>query len=147
MAPNGAILAVLDEGLFRLDLQSKQMLPVIETTDLDNLSLRFIKGDKAQVTVRQPRGGGYHQNGTLKGVAMGYCVLWSVNLKDWSKEKTKNFWNVYQMQVGEAGGYGLTPAGKLKRLQGASFRSVSGRTSYERILARCRTPVPTRVSD
>ena len=134
VSPSGAILALTDEGLFRVDRANKRLVPVMETQDLDNLSVSFTRRGMARVTFRRPPGGGYVKNGERHGEQMAVCEVWEVDPATGAKDRIDEFWNVRQVKTGPAGLYALSPGGKLRRLTGRSFRNAPGQTVYERIL-------------
>ncbi len=140
VAPSGAVLITASKGLYRLSVPTKQLVLLMATEDIDNLSVGFAKG-KILATLRTPRKEGYYQGGELKNQGMGSCQLWALDPKTGGKKLVKEFWNVRQVKTGQAGTYALTPAGKLRRLVGRSFKNAPGQNAYTRILHVGRTCV------
>lgn len=134
VSPRGAILAMTDQGLFRVDRANKALRPILETEDTDHLSVAFTRKGMARVTYRRPPGGGYVKNGERHGETMAVCELWEVDPATGAKERVDEFWNVRQLAIGPAGLYALSPGGKLRRQTGRSFRTVFGHNAYDRIL-------------
>lgn len=134
VAPNGGILVLTDAGLYRVDRGAKRLREVLRTQDTENLSVSFQRNGRALVTHRRPAGAGYVQGGERKGESSPVCELWEVDAKTGARERTRELWNVRQLQTGPAGTYALTPGGKLRRLQGRSFRNAPGQQAYDRLV-------------
>lgn len=141
VGPAGHVLLVTSKGLYRADAALGTLDRLVATEETDCLSLRFREDGPAEVTLRRQADRGYYQGGQLKGAKMPVCELWHLGLVDGRHERVEEFWNVRQVRIGEAGIYALTPGGKMRRWQGRSFRSISGRVAYERILHVGRTHV------
>lgn len=134
VSPQGAILAFTDKGLYRVDRTRKVLVAVLETDDVAFLSVAFSKKGLATVTHRRPAGSGYVQGGERKGETMPVCEIWQVDPTTGAKERVEEFWNVRQVMTGRAGTYALTHGGKLRRLQGRSFRTAPGQQEYDHIV-------------
>lgn len=134
VAPEGAILLIAREGLYRVDPATKRVTSLAEVPKNDSLSLRFEKRGRVLYTVKKRSKQGYYQGGELKGAAMATCELYRLNLATNKSEHVRTYWNVAQIRMGAAGVFALTPGGKLRRLHGKSFRNVGGTLNYERIL-------------
>jgi hypothetical protein len=132
VSPGGAILLTTDRALYRVDPERKALVELLKTEDPANLSVRFA-GRRILVTQRLKSEKGYYQGGELKGEGMAVCQLWQLDAKANALGLVRDFWNIGHIQAGPAGLYALSPAGKLRRLVGRSFRNAPGHRAYERI--------------
>jgi hypothetical protein len=141
VGPTGAILILSDEGLHRVTPEQHSLSTLLETKDSDYLSVTFPGGGRLAVTARRPSDPGYFQGGQRRGQTMEVCELWEIDLGTGKRERVKEFWNVRQVKAGRAGVFALSPAGKLRRLEGRSFVNAPGQVDYERIVRVGRTCV------
>lgn len=135
VGPTGAVLLVAHDGLYRVDPATEAVRKVATAPDNDSLSIRFLKRGRVLYTLKKRGSAGYQQGGELKGAQMAVCELHELDLASNTTRHIRTFWNVESIRMGAAGVFALTGGGKLRRLQGKSFRNIGGTAAFDRIVA------------
>ena len=83
------------------------------------------------VTIHDPRENGIQRGGAIEGQSAGRFEIWRIDPKKASHEMRERFWNVSAIRAGQAGIYGLSHKGVLRRgmlmpttIQHRNFRPI-----------------------
>ena len=131
----GRIGVVTDGGLFLRDLAAGQTKGYFSNSQIVDLSARAVSDTRLLVALRVPGQGGYYQGGERKGAQSDIFELWTLDPRRGDPELVKRFWNMSAMSLGEAGVFGLSHLGVLRKLMGKNFKDFGGPQVCKRILA------------
>ncbi len=141
----GKIALVTDKGILVHDRAAGTTTSALTTSQFSQVSVvRAAKRGHLRVTLRRPPRVSTHRDTAGDIEAGPVFELWDVDLTTVKAERVKSYWNVRSMLAGGAGVFGLTHAGKLRRLNKSRFQTIADDAEYDRLIAAAGTTLWAR---
>ncbi len=139
----GGNLALLYAGhVAWFDHEQGSQNEVIELKTERFLSARVgARTGRVYVTVHDPRRNGVGRGDAAEGQSAGRFEVWVIDPRRGTAEMSERFWNVSAIRAGEAGIYGLSHKGVIRRLQRGRFKDLGTVEGYQALVAVGRDKV------
>jgi hypothetical protein len=134
-AGSGDLVLLSSEHVALFSRETREQKRLLDIESDQFLSGRVTRSGKVDVTVHDPRNKGVQRGGAIEGQSAGRFEIWRIDPTKGTHEMRERSWNVSAFRAGDAGIYGLSHKGVLRRYARGKWKDVGASDEYASLVA------------